>query len=151
MTGLKVLKAQVDKELSNIEALLKESSDIAGNEESNINIRAGGSVLHDFYTGVENIFHAIASTIDEKVPDGMSWHIELLNQMTLDIKGLRSPVISKDTAAMLEEYLRFRHLFRKRYGFDLDWKSIKKLLKGLRKTYRSLNKDLNSALKTPNA
>ena len=148
MNGLKVLKAQIENELGNMETLLDEASAIYDNEESNINIRAGGSVLHDFYTGVENIFQAIASTIDEKVPDGMSWNIELLNQMTLDIKNLRSHVISRDTATMLEEYLRFRHLFRKRYGFDLDWKSIKKLLKGLKITYRSLKRDLNSSLKT---
>ncbi len=146
MSSLKVLKAHIENELGNMETLLDEASAMYNNEESNINIRAGGSVLHDFYTGVENIFHAIASTIDEKVPDGMSWHIELLNQMTLDIKGLRSSIISRETAAMLEEYLRFRHLFRKRYGFDLDWKSIKKLLKGLKKTYKSLKRDLDTAI-----
>ena len=146
MNGLKVLKAQIENELSNIETLLDEALDLVKKEESNLNIRAGGSMLHDFYTGVENIFHAIASTIDEKVPEGMSWHVELLKQMTLDIEELRSSIISRDTEIMLEEYLRFRHLFRKRYGFELEWKSIKKLLRGLKKTYKSLKRDLDTAL-----
>jgi len=147
MNGLKVLKAQIKNDLSHIDTLLDEAAVLVKKEESNINVRAGGSILHDFYTGVENIFHNIASTIDEKVPEGMSWHIELLNQMTLDIEGLRSSIISRETKAMLEEYLRFRHLFRKRYGFELKWQSIKKLLKGLNKTCRALKRELNTALK----
>ncbi len=147
MNGFKILKAQIASELKNLWGLVEEAADITQREESNINVRAGGSILHDFYSGVENIFHAIASDIDEKIPAGMSWHIELLNQMTLDVEGVRSAIVTKDTARMLEEYLRFRHLFRKRYGFELDWKSIKKLLKGLQKTCRAIEKDLNTSLK----
>ncbi len=143
MNELKVLKSLVEEELLKIRKLLDEASDIEKRKESNINIRAGGSILHDFYTGAENIFHAIASTLDNAVPSGLSWHVELLNQMTLNIKGVRSPVISKSTAKMLEEYLRFRHLFRKRYGFDLEWSNIKKLLKRLPVVYKTLKSDLD--------
>lgn len=143
MNELKVLKSLVEEELLKIRNLLDEASDIEKKKESNINIRAGGSVLHDFYTGAENIFHAIASTLDNTVPSGLSWHVELLDQMTLNIKGVRSPVISKSTAKMLEEYLRFRHLFRKRYGFDLEWSNIRRLLKRLPVVYKSLKSDLD--------
>ena len=105
MNGFKILKAQIASELKNLWGLVEEAADITQREESNINVRAGGSILHDFYSGVENIFHAIASDIDEKIPAGMSWHIELLNQMTLDVEGVRSAIVTKDTARMLEEYL----------------------------------------------
>lgn len=148
MNGFKVLKAQIISELDNLKKLLDEAADIVNKNDSNINIRAGGSILHDFYTGVENIFHAIAATIDEKIPSGLSWHIELLNQMTLNIENLRSAVISKSTAKELEEYLRFRHLFRKRYGFDLQWENIKTLLIKLPRVYEALEKDLMNVLKS---
>jgi hypothetical protein len=36
--------------------------------------------------------------------------------MSLDIEGVRTPAIRIETERILEEYLRFRHLFRKRYG-----------------------------------
>lgn len=146
MNGFKVLKAQVANELEQIRKLLGEAPDIIRSGGSNISVRAGGSILHDFYTGVENIFHAIASAVDEKFPTGMSWHTELLNQMTLNIEELRSPVISRETARMLEEYLRFRHLFRKRYGFELEWESIRNLLERLPQVYNALENDLKTLL-----
>lgn len=146
MTGLKVLKSLIADELKKLKRLIDEAADIQVKKASNINIRAGGSILHDFYTGVETIFHAIATTIDETVPSGLSWHVDLLNQMTLNIEGVRSPIVNKDTARMLEEYLRFRHLFRKRYGFDLEWTNIKRLLKNLPVIYKALGNDLNQAL-----
>lgn len=143
MNGFKILKSQIADELESLRILLAEAEGVGRKKESNINIRAGASILHDFYSGVENIFHAIATVIDERVPSGLSWHVELLNQMTLDIEGLRSPAISKNTAKMLEEYLRFRHLFRKRYGFDLEWPSIRKLLKKLPVIYNAFESDIN--------
>jgi acyl-[acyl carrier protein]--UDP-N-acetylglucosamine O-acyltransferase len=145
MNGFKVLKSQIANELEKMKRLLDEAAEIEGKKASNMTIRTGGSIVHDFYTGAGNIFHAIASSIDESVPSGMSWHTELLNQMTLNIEGLRSPIISKDTAKLLDEYLRFRHLFRKRYGFDLEWTNIKKLLKKMTTVYKSMESDLNKA------
>lgn len=147
MNGLKVLKSRIAHELERMKRLLDEAAEIEGKKASNMTIRTGGSILHDFYTGAENIFHAIASSIDESVPSGMSWHTELLNQMTLNIDGVRSPIISKETAKTLEEYLRFRHLFRKRYGFDLEWTGVKKLLKKMPVVYNMLERDINEAFK----
>ncbi len=145
MNGLKVLKSQVAGELEKMRKLLDEAMEIQNGTSSNVAIRAGGSVLHDFYTGAENIFHAIAGGIDEKIPTGTSWHVELLYQMSLNIEGVRSPIICSSTAKMLEEYLRFRHLFRKRYGYDLKWTNIKNLLKKMPVLYKALENDLNKA------
>lgn len=145
MNGFKVLKSQIANELEKMKRLLEEAAEIEGKKASNMTIRTGGSIVHDFYTGAENIFHAIASSIDENIPSGMSWHTELLNQMTLNIEGLRSPIISKETAKMLDEYLRFRHLFRKRYGFDLEWTNIKRLLKKMPAVYAAIERDIDKA------
>jgi hypothetical protein len=147
MNKLKVLKAQILSELDKMQRLIDEAKDLQKKRASSINIRAGGSILHDFYTGAENIFHAIANTIDESVPSGMNWHTELLNQMTLSIEGIRDPVISKNTAKMLNEYLRFRHLFRKRYGFDLEWIHIKNLLQKMPSVYASFEREIQDLFK----
>ena len=40
--------------------------------------------------------------------------------MTLEIAEVRPPVIDRDLARNLGEYLRFRHLFRNVYGGVLD-------------------------------
>jgi len=41
--------------------------------------------------------------------------------------------------------LRFRHLFRKRYGFELEWKDIKRLLKKLPDVYEAVAGDIDKA------
>ncbi len=145
MSAFDVLKSQVISELKELRRLLEEAALVEKKKQSKINIRAGASILHDFYTGAERIFQMIASNIDERVPSGMSWHTELLNQKTLNILGLRSAIISRETAKMLYEYLRFKHLFRKRYGFELEWIDIKRLLKKMPEVYTALEKDINKA------
>jgi hypothetical protein len=73
---------------------------------------------------------------------GEEWHSELLRQMTLDIPGLRPPVITASTEKKLRKYLGFRHLFRKRYGFELDWQKLKKLLLGVPQVRTQLGEDI---------
>ncbi len=131
MNNFKVLEEAIKAELLTLKQLEKEKDGLLKLKPSNYTLRAGGSILHDFYTGIEKIFEDIAKEVDRRVPMGDSWHSELLHQMTLNIEGLRPPVITYTTEKKLREYLAFRHLFRKRYGFDLDWSKIKKLLVAL--------------------
>jgi len=129
--NFKILKLSVRDEINRLKLLDKEKNDLLKRRSSNYVVRAGGSILHDFYTGIEKIFESIAKEVDSRLPLGEEWHSELLHQMTLDIPGLRPPVITTHTGKKLREYLGFRHLFRKRYGFELDWKKLKKLLLGM--------------------
>jgi len=39
-----------------------------------IETRAAGSILHDFYGGVEKVFERIAIHIDDRLPKGDDWH-----------------------------------------------------------------------------
>ena len=81
MTRFAALKADIDHELRNLKRLAKELDDIlaATKEGSIARTRAVGSLLHDFYTGVEKIFSQIAIKIDQDLPAGEGWHIQLLN------------------------------------------------------------------------
>ena len=47
--------------------------------------------LHGFYSGIERLFEKIAGTIDGSVPGGANWHQELLNQMFIEVPGVRPP------------------------------------------------------------
>ena len=68
-----------------------------------IQTRAAGSILHDFYSGVENLFERIAVNIDGKLPGGKDWHKELLSQMELPLEGIRRAVIRRELAFKLKE------------------------------------------------
>jgi len=122
---------EINEEIKNLERLEKEMksllSDI-GEEPDFKEIRASASILHDFYSGIEKIFERIALVVDNDLPQGENWHIELLFQMTKSYAGIRPSVISENLFDKLKEYLKFRHLFRHIYGFELDWERFKSLV-----------------------
>ena len=131
-------------EITKLELLDKEKEGLLKKKPSNYLLRAGGSILHDFYTGIEKIFESIGKEIDQRVPMGEEWHSELLHQMTLNIPGLRPPVITTHTEKRLREYLGFRHLFRKRYGFELDWEKMKRLLSNMPDVLSGLENEIKT-------
>ncbi len=53
--------------------------------------------LHSFYSGLERLFELIAIVIDQKVPQGSNWHRSLLEQMSVEMPGIRPAVISGKT------------------------------------------------------
>lgn len=143
MHKFKVLKLSIKDEIKKLEQLDKEKNALLKRRPSNYVVRAGGSILHDFYTGIEKIFASIAKEVDNRLPMGEEWHSELLHQMTLDIPGLRPQVITANTEKKLREHLGFRHLFRKRYGFELDWQKLKKLLLGMPQIRSNLENEID--------
>ena len=144
LNNLKVLRLAIEDELTKVKQLNKEKEGLLKEKPSNFSLRAGGSILHDFYTGVEKILEDIAKEVDRRVPIGEGWHSELLHQMTLDIPGLRPPVISLNTEKRLREYLGFRHLFRKRYGFELEWGKMRRLLLNMPKMISSVEGEIKT-------
>ncbi|MFB3904049.1 MAG: hypothetical protein ACE15E_11400 [Acidobacteriota bacterium] len=111
---------------------------------SPIERRAAGSILHDFYTGVEKVFQRIAIELDGGLPAGPDWHSDLLLRMTIGIEQRRPPVITEELAERLGEYLRFRHVFRHLYGFELRWELCRELLGDLPATLEDIRKQLRN-------
>ena len=126
-----LLKADIDREMAQIERLLDESrSDLSGvgGIPSRLEVRGVASVLHDFYSGVERVFERIAVELDEELPRGGDWHSQLLNRMEEDVEGVRPRVLTSGMAERLRPFLRFRHLFRNIYGGQLRWERSTELL-----------------------
>jgi hypothetical protein len=98
--------------------------------------------LHNFYTSCERIFERIAGDINGNVPHSLDWHKRLLKNMTLDIKGLRPPVLNRSTEKLLEEYLKFRHLVRNIYGFELQEERMMPLINGINTVSKDFHKDM---------
>jgi len=76
--------------------------------------------LQSFYTGFENIFRRIATYVDGELPTGERWHVDLLEQMSIDLPNIRPKVISENTQQELKEFLSFRHAIRSIYVFDIS-------------------------------
>lgn len=134
------LKKDIKIELENLERLISQMQDLIGRisqEPDFVVTRATGSILHDFYCGIEKIFERIAINLDNHMPEGEDWHIKLLSQMGQS-KKYRKAIIDSDLLQGLKEYLRFRHLFRNIYGFELKWEKIRPLCLRLNDVYNKL-------------
>ncbi|MBI5199863.1 MAG: hypothetical protein HZA09_07610 [Nitrospirae bacterium] len=134
-------------ELENLKRLNDEMRQLLeeiGDSPSFIEIRAAGSILHDFYSGVEKIFERIAVNIDHSLPEGENWHMELLLQMTKPYQDMRDAIISEGLCNDLKEYLRFRHLFRHIYGFEIKWERFGVLCQRLEGIFITFKTEIES-------
>lgn len=100
--------------------------------------------LHGFYSSVERIFERIAITIDDTVPSGANRHQELLNQMTIEVPGIRPAVISSEVKDQLEEYRGFRHIVRNVYAYHFNPEKIENLVAGLTLLFSKFGAELKS-------
>lgn len=139
------IAAAIRAELVRLESVAEEAQsalrDYATGAPSLLELRGIGDVVHDFYTGIERIFERIAPEFGG-IPEGRAWHRELLEDMSHELPNARPPVVEPATAVLLNEFLRFRHLFRNVYGFDLDWSKIRPLLERLPATWHVVRADL---------
>ncbi len=122
------LVSEIKLQWSKVKTLQDKLKFILGQELSEFILTSTvGKILHDFYTGLEDIFEKIARETGEGIPNGESWHKELLTAMSLDIESVRRHVINSELASELDEYRRFRHVFRNVYGDELKWDNMKHL------------------------
>jgi hypothetical protein len=139
------LRADISRELENVRRLVAEAEEWQprlAEWPDTVRVRTVGGILHDFYCGVERIFRHIATRIDEDLPSGPDWHVQLLQRMGTDIETVRPAVLDHETIRQLDEYLRFRHLFRNMYGFDLEWERCLSLLSELSAVFGRLAQQL---------
>ena len=98
-------------------------------------------VLVSYYTCLETMFLRISQFFENDL-DSEKWHQDLLGKMSLSIEGIRDPVISDDTAALLSELLRFRHFKRYYFEFEYDWDRIDFLRKKFGRLRPAVESDL---------
>ena len=82
------LIVEIENELDHLAALREEAA-AAPRDDMTYGLRARGSILHDFYSGIERVFRRIADEVDGGVPQGEQWHRQLVTDMTLEIPGVR--------------------------------------------------------------
>jgi len=98
-------------------------------------------VLHSFYDGLENIFLVISKSTDGFIHTGVTWHRELLNQVSVETEN-RGPVLKAETKESLLEYLGFRHVVRHIYSTNLDTDRMIHLAVKMKAVWESTKKDI---------
>ena len=114
------LRAEIEAELESLTRLQDDLDACVEMGNSNVTLRAKASIFHDLYTGIERIFAKIAAELNGGIPNTPQWHADLLQDMSLNLEDVRPHVITGKLRDSLLPFLRFRHLFRNLYGFNLD-------------------------------
>ena len=78
------LAAEIEHELGRLDQLREELA-AAPRDDETFTLRARGSMLHDFYGGIERVFVRIAEELNGGVPQGEQWHRQLITDMSLEI------------------------------------------------------------------
>lgn len=143
------LKLEIADELMNLDRLVERSKVLlqkVSPEPTFIEIDAAGKLVHDFYSGVERIFEHIAVRLGPGLPAGPSWHVQLLRSMESHVEGIRPAVIDHELARRLVDYLRFRHVFRHSYGYELEWDKLHPLVEKLQDTLARLRQQIDQLI-----
>ena len=87
-----------------------------------------GYTMHNIYNLLENYFLRIAKFFENDL-DKTSWHKDLVNKMTIEIKDIRPKLFDRGLAYKINELRAFRHIFRYIYQSELDIKKLQDLNK----------------------
>jgi len=139
------LKSLIEDELKALERVAREMKVLlteCAQPPTSTELRAMASMLHEFYNGIESIFGRIAVQLDEGLPRGEFWHMDLLYQMAEAQEGRRPAVIDEPLQARLTEYLKFRHFFRHAYGYTLKWNEMRWKVESMAETLEMVRQQL---------
>ena len=98
---------------------------------STLELAGVATLLHNFYNGTENIIKRIFIEKGITIPQGSSWHKELLNL------AVKENIISNPVKEQLGEFLAFRHFFSHAYAIDLYAERMEPLVKSASGLYEA--------------
>jgi len=98
---------------------------------STLELAGVATLLHNFYNGTENIIKRILIEKGITIPQGSSWHKELLNL------AVKENIISNPVKEQLGEFPAFRHFFSHAYAIDLYAERMEPLVKSASGLYEA--------------
>jgi uncharacterized protein YutE (UPF0331/DUF86 family) len=135
------LRARVDAEFEQIERVLEAfPQDRPYADLSALELAGVSTLLHNFYNGIENVLKQVVQTQGLLVPDGPSWHRDLVNL------AVSNELILASTSDALKPYLAFRHFFVHAYAIDLEAERLEPLSKNVDNVFARFRRDIEKAL-----
>lgn len=92
-------------------------------------VESTGYWLHNLYCAYEDLFKMVSAFWENNIAGNGGYHVNLLNRMSVEIQGVRPPVLSRESYASLDELRGFRHVFRHAYSYGLDDERVSFLLR----------------------
>jgi hypothetical protein len=123
-TLLAVLRAELKSDVDGMDRQARELQELLGRWEDVSADRPWLTVcavaLHAWYTALETGLERVARALDRHVPAGPRSQLELVQQLAVEVPGVRPAVLAPEVLADLRELLKFRHFFRHAYNAELS-------------------------------
>ncbi len=134
---MRQLRKHVEAEFEQIERVLTEfPQNRLYTDLSTLELAGVSTLLHNFYNGIENILKHVVQDRGLTVPDGPSWHRDLVNL------AVSSGLIASSTADALKPYLAFRHFFVHAYAMDLQAERLGPLSENVQEVFDIFKRDM---------
>ena len=134
---MKPLRERVGAELEQIERVLAEfPQNRLYADLSTLELAGLSTLLHNFYNGIEAILKQVVQDRGLAIPDGPSWHRDLVNL------AVSNGLIAPSTAEALKPYLAFRHFFVHAYAMDIQAERLEPLSEEVQDVFDMFKKDM---------
>lgn len=121
---LRVERGKLERLVASLHTLRRQWSEEGPTEER---VDAAALRLQSLYTGIERCLLLVVRTLNGGTPEGADWHRRLLERMAIATDE-RPALLDPATVRTLGELLRFRHVVRHLYAYELDPPQVARLL-----------------------